>query len=247
MHWRAMAANEARSGSVLTGDVAGVEDYLQNLVGLAADVVVPPASVGITWVRDGAPGTVLSSSETASYVDELQYSAGDGPCLHSIRIGERVESRDLAEEARWPAWVGRAMEKDIRSVLATPLSVDGTLSACVNLYGFTSNAFTADEVRRVDIFAAQISTALTMARRLETHERHVAEADAALRSRAVIDQAAGIIMAQQRCSADEAMRLLRTHSSNSNRKLRDIAAEIVERTSGAPPAESAGFVRDLGK
>jgi GAF domain-containing protein len=241
-----MTANEARSGDSLITDVAGIEGYLQNLVELAADVVVPPASVGITWVRDGAPGTVLSSSETASYVDELQYSAGDGPCLHSIRIGEKVASPDLALEARWPAWVGRAMEKDIKSVLATPLSVDGDLSACVNLYGFMPNSFTEAEVRRVDIFAAQISTALTMSRRLETHERHVAEADAALRSRAVIDQAAGIIMAQQRCSADEAMRLLRTHSSNSNRKLRDIAVEIVERTSGAPPTESAGFVREPG-
>ncbi len=238
-----MTANEAKSGSSPISDVAGIEGYLQNLVQLAADVVVPPASVGITWVRDGAPGTVLSSSETASYVDELQYSAGDGPCLQSIRVAEKVESPDLAEEDRWPAWVGRAMEKDIRSVLATPMSVDGSLSACVNLYGFSPNAFTDDEVRRVDIFAAQISTALTMARRLESHERHLAEADAALRSRAVIDQAAGIIMAQQRCSAEEALRLLRTHSSNSNRKLRDIAAEIVERTSGAPPAESAGFVR----
>lgn len=238
-----MTADETRGNSLLA-DAAGLEDYLRNLAQLAADVVVPPASVGITWVRDGRPGTVLSSSQVAAYVDELQYSAGDGPCLHSIRVGERVESADLAEEARWPAWIPRAREQDIWSVLATPLTVDGSLSACVNLYGFTPNAFTEDEVRRVDIFAAQISTTLTMARRLEAHERHVLEADAALRSRAVIDQAAGILMAQQRCSAEEAMRLLRTHSSNSNRKLRDIAAEIVERTSGAPPPDSTGFVRD---
>lgn len=238
-----MTSKNTALGGSLVVDLTGVEDYLQQLVDLAADVVVPPAAVGITWVRDGEPGTVLSSSDVASYVDELQYSAGDGPCLHAQRTGDKVEMADLDEDTRWPAWRGRARDKDIGSVLATPLTIDGDRAGCLNLYGFTANAFSEDEVRRVDIFAAQIATALTMARRLEAHERHVLEADAALRTRAVIDQAVGIIMAQQRCTAEEGMRLLRAHSSNANRKLRDIAAEIVERTSGAPPAESAGFVR----
>jgi GAF domain-containing protein len=238
-----MTPEDVNPGRSLIVDAAGVEDYLQDLVELAADVVVPPAAVGITWVRDGEPGTVLSSSDVAAHVDEAQYSAGDGPCLHAVRTGDRVEIPDLAGARRWPAWTVRAREKGVHSTLATPLSVDGDRTGCLNLYGFTTNAFNQDEVRRVDIFAAQVSTALTMARRLQVHERHVHEADEALRSRAVIDQAVGIIMAQQRCPADEAMRLLRAHSSNANRKLRDIAVEIVERTSGAPAGESAGFVR----
>lgn len=241
-----MTTEHESAESSLMADLAGVEGYLQQLVQLAADVVVPPASVSITWVRDGEPGTVMSSSEVAAFVDDQQYSSGDGPCLQSIREGTRVEAPDLEAEERWPAWVRRAKQKQIRSVLGSPLSIDGDLTACLNLYGFTANAFSEDDVRRVEIFAAQISTALTLARRLEVHERHVIDADAALRSRAVIDQAVGIIMAQQRCPAQEAMRLLRAHSSNSNRKLRDIAAEIVERTSGVPPEESAGFVRDPG-
>lgn len=239
-----MPASDANETDRLTVGLAGIEDYLEHLVHLAADVVVPPASVGITWIRDEEPSTVLSSSDVAEYVDEMQYRVGDGPCLHGARTGERVEMPDLGVEGRWPEWVKCARERGIGSVLATPLSIDGDRGACLNLYGFTVNAFTEDEVRRVDIFAAQISTALTLARRVEEQERHVSDADAALRSRAVIDQAAGIIMAQQRCSADHAMQLLRRHSSNSNRKLRDVAAEIVERTAGSPPGESAGFVRD---
>jgi GAF domain-containing protein len=238
-----MNAKEPDFGSSLVVDLAGVEGYLQHLVELAADVVVPPASVSLTWIRDGEPVTLVSSSEVATHVDELQYSADDGPCLSALRSGEKVEVPDLGDENRWSAWGQRARQSGIHAVLATPLVIDGTSTGCLNLYGFGANAFNEDEVRRVDIFAAQLATALTLSRRLKTHERHVLEADAALRSRAVIDQAAGIIMAQQRCPADEAMRLLRAHSSNANRKLRDIAAEIVERTSGAPPGESTGFAR----
>jgi GAF domain-containing protein len=241
-----MNGKEPDLGSSLVVDFAGVEDYLRRLVALAADVVVPPASVSLTWVTDGEPGTVLASTDVASQVDELQYSAGDGPCLYALRTGEKVQMPNLGEDTRWPAWSGRAREKDIRSVLATPLTVEADRPACLNLYGFAPKVFDQEEVRRVDIFAAQASTALTLARRLQGHERHVLEADAALRSRAVIDQAAGIIMAQQRCSAEEAIHLLRAHSSNVNRKVRDIAAEIVERTSGAPPGDSPGFARNRG-
>jgi AmiR/NasT family two-component response regulator len=59
----------------------------------------------------------------------------------------------------------------------------------------------------------------------------------------VIDQALGILMAQQRCSADEAFALLRTHSQNNNRKLRDVAADLITRVTGQPPVLGRGFER----
>ena len=63
----------------------------------------------------------------------------------------------------------------------------------------------------------------------------------ALASRAVIDQALGIIMGQNRCTADEAFDLLRTISQNRNIKLRDIAAELITAVTGQPPASEPRF------
>jgi AmiR/NasT family two-component response regulator len=63
----------------------------------------------------------------------------------------------------------------------------------------------------------------------------------ALVSRAVIDQALGIIMGQNRCSADEAFDVLRRTSQNRNIKLRDIAADMVTAVSGRPPADNPRF------
>jgi len=56
----------------------------------------------------------------------------------------------------------------------------------------------------------------------------------ALTSRATIDQAKGIIMARQGCSADEAFRHLVRVSSRTNTKLREVAAQIVTDTEGRP-------------
>lgn len=69
---------------------------------------------------------------------------------------------------------------------------------------------------------------------------HEAEQRWALPSRAVIDQAIGIVMAESRCDAEQAFAALTRASNNRNRKLRDLAAEIVTRVGGRPPSHSAG-------
>jgi hypothetical protein len=64
-------------------------------------------------------------------------------------------------------------------------------------------------------------------------------------SSSIIDQAIGILMAQQRCTAAIAFDLLRRASQNRNRKLRDIAADIITKVSGAPPQPRPGFKTHL--
>jgi hypothetical protein len=56
----------------------------------------------------------------------------------------------------------------------------------------------------------------------------IAHLNAALASRAVIDQAIGIVMARRGCKADEAFAVLRRISNDRNVKLRDVAAAIAE-------------------
>ena len=51
----------------------------------------------------------------------------------------------------------------------------------------------------------------------------------------MIDQAIGVIMAQERCTQTRAFDLLRSASQNRNVKLRDLAAAIVTSVSGEPP------------
>lgn len=61
----------------------------------------------------------------------------------------------------------------------------------------------------------------------------------ALRERSAIDQALGVLMVQEGCRADEAFDLLRRHSQNTNRKLRDVAVEVITRLTGHPPTDAA--------
>ena len=90
-------------------------------------------------------------------------------------------------------------------------------------------------------FADEASRALTLAVRWAERAEMSQNLQHALASRAVIDQALGIIMGQNRCSAEEAFDILRTTSQNRNVKLRDIAAAMVAAVSGHPPPFDARF------
>ncbi|WP_116946764.1 GAF and ANTAR domain-containing protein [Jiangella endophytica] len=224
-----------------------VEEFLTDLAKLAADLVEPPASCGITTTYDGRPRTVVSSDPRAAQVDEGQYTGGWGPCVHTLVSGDVVEIADQRSDPRWPEYRVHAVTLGVRSSLSLPLVVNGDVIGAMNLYDFDQpEAFDDQNRRRAETFAAQASTALTLALR-QAHDTELTEQlEQALATRSVIDQAVGILMAQQRCTADEAFALLRKHSQNNNLKLRTVAERMVSRVSGRPAPQTATFRRRPG-
>ena len=212
-----------------------VRDLLDNLARLAAGILTPPASCGITLQEDHATMTVASSDALAAQLDEVQYGQDSGPCLETLRTGKTVAVNDMATEHRWGAYPAHALGYGVRSSLSSPVSVNGDTRGALNLYATTTNAFGPEQRERAQIFAVQTSTALTVAHRQARQTQLTDQLREALASRAVIDQALGILMAQLRCDSDTAFTILRTTSQNANRKLREIAAEIVQATSGQEP------------
>jgi len=220
------------------------ESFLEELAGVAARIIEPPASCGITVRRERRPVTVAASDSRAAAVDEAQYSAGEGPCLEALDTALTIDVPDLHEDRRWPTYRQKALEAGIRCTLSLPLMVDGQAVGAMTLYGYkTVGQFHEGERARAEAFAAQASTALNlMMQRIQQTELSN-QLEQALASRTLIDQALGILIAQQRCSSAEAFDLLRRHSQNNNRKLRDVAADVIERASGRPPAPPPGFGR----
>jgi GAF domain-containing protein len=221
-----------------------IEGFLAEVTAVAAGLSGPFASCGITSHRDGRPVTVASSDHRARQIDQVQYDWQQGPCLATLATGEVNDVPDLDHDSRWPVYREHVRPEDLRCSLSLPLTVAARTAGALNLYGFERpNLFGPAERRRADLFAAQASTALT----LMLHQVHqtgiTRQLEQALDSRSVIDQALGILMAQQRCTADQAFRLLRLHSQNNNLKLRDVAAELVLRVTGSQPVPGRRFNR----
>jgi GAF domain-containing protein len=215
-----------------------VEDFLGELARAAAGAL--DASCGITVRRDGRPMTVASSDALANQVDEVQYGAGQGPCLQSLATGQVVSVPDLAVEQRWDGYPAHALAYGIGSSLSLPMSTDSQTIGALNLYSRAAHAFDEPaDLTRSAALAGQGSAVLSVALRQAQQAQLSEQLREALSSRSVIDQAIGILMAQQRCTARAAFAVLRGASQNRNRKLRDIATDVVTSIGGPPETPPA--------
>jgi GAF domain-containing protein len=211
------------------------EDLLQGVAELSVRAIEPVATCGITLSQDDRVFTVASADALACELDEHQYEHDMGPCLQSLASGEAVEAADLAVEDRWQGYPTIAMAYGILAILSTPLIVAGNPVGVLNLYARTPGAFSAVDRQLAALLAGQAAIAVTAALR---HYDEVTLSDhlrIALSSRSVIDQAIGIVMAQRRCSPEEAFGTLRTISQRRNIKLRVVAAELVHATQRPSP------------
>jgi AmiR/NasT family two-component response regulator len=94
-----------------------------------------------------------------------------------------------------------------------------------------------DEVQRLLAAALQSNADLkqVLAQIDDVHDANVGQLETALESRDLIGQAKGLIMASLGCSADEAFALLVQQSQHENRKVHDLALELVARAKRLPP------------
>jgi GAF domain-containing protein len=223
-----------------------ITEFLHQLAQLTVTALKGDIWCGITTRRNRHPVTVASSDARASQVDEVQYQAGQGPCLTSLDTGTVVHVTDLVDDDRWGEYRTRALGHGVRSSLSLPLHTAGAVVGALNIYAGHPRAFSEEDQRHAEQFAAEASRTLALALRLAERTEMSAQLQDALASRAVIDQALGVIMAQRRCTADDAFETLRTISQNTNTKAQDVAASIIAAISGQQPPSTPRFSQGPG-
>jgi transcriptional regulator with GAF, ATPase, and Fis domain len=212
-----------------------IESFIQELAEQAAQLIADSLSCGITLSRGRRPETVACSDELAGRVNSLQYDLGEGPCLTALADGRPVRCDDLAADDRWPRFTPQAVASGIRSVLSLPLIAQDRVIGALNLYARARVAFGETETRMAEKFAENAAGALALGQRLVSYAALTDQLRESLASRAVIDQAVGIIMGRESCTQDKAFAALRTASQNRNVKLRALAEEVVTGVAGEAP------------
>lgn len=230
----------------LRGDVAAhlqevlleggdVEDFLHALAGYAASALSRPdravdCAVHISRRRK-APASAASSS-AALDMEVLQSRTGDGPRLAALGDSATVDIRDPEREERWPLYVQAAVARGFRSVLVVPMVLDVQARGALTFHSPFPSAFGSDEVASFEVFAGEASKSLRLALKIARLQDAREDLSAALDSRTVIGLAAGVIMAQNRCSQEGAFRILREASNARHLKLRDVAASVIAPMAG---------------
>jgi hypothetical protein len=132
------------------------------------------------------------------------------------------------------------MQAGFYSSLSAPMRPGADAVGALNIYAVDRDAFSAEDLQRARWLAEEAERVVELALKMADDAEVRAQLEAALTSRSVIDQALGIIMGQNRCSSEEAFRLLRDASQNRNVKLRELASAMVASVSkGQAPNTSS--------
>ncbi|MEQ0559912.1 GAF and ANTAR domain-containing protein [Amycolatopsis sp. NEAU-NG30] len=183
----------------------------------------------VTLVTGEEPHTASATSGVVAELDGDQYRIGDGPCLEAIRNGKIVRTPVSEAAARWPDFARGAEAAGFSSFLAAPLVADERFSGAVNCYGRLDGGFAEIEAQLLELYTAAVEAILRVYHRYLRARETAEHLRTALTSRAVIDQAKGMLMAIRQIDADDAFALLVEQSQRENVKLREVAERFVTR------------------
>jgi GAF domain-containing protein len=217
-----------------------LDEVLTDVTRIAAQGIPGAEASSITLLRDDKAFTVAYHGDMALAADELQYEHGYGPCMDAGRGGVLLRVDDMRVEERWPEYVAHVVASTpVRSSLSVPLPYQGASIGALNNYSTQVAAFASPESLRAGLEVAEV-VAVAVANADAHHQlsEQARNMRLAMESRAVIEQAKGVLMAQRRVDAEQAFEILREASQRYNRKLRDIAIGIVESTRGGGPRTS---------
>jgi anti-anti-sigma factor len=230
------SAHLVRVGSRPSNEV--IDSALRRVTALVHATVQGADGVSVTLERDGRLATVASSNDTVMRMDDHQYETGEGPCLAAAAEGHWFHIESLADETRWPAFVPRAIEEGIASILSTPLMTLERPLGALNIYSNTERAFGPHQQELAALFASQASGILADAGADTTDAQMGKRIADALVARQTIARAQGVLMARQHITADEAAAAIHRSARAASVPVERHAAVIVASTNNEPGSDT---------
>jgi GAF domain-containing protein len=223
-----LATSLAGLSELLTGH-RPLRETLVEIAEFAVRAIPGADGAGLTMLEDARAQTVVASAEFVHAVDDVQYGLGEGPCVLAVESRATQTSGSLGGDARWPRFGPRVGRMGVHSVLSLPLLLlpDRVVGA-MNVYAHAKNAFDPAAVRTGELFARPAAVAAHNAQVLAQSQRLAAQLGEALTSRAVIDQALGVLMSRTGASPDEAFGRLRSMSQAQHLKVAEVARVLVD-------------------
>ncbi len=224
---RQFADQVADVAQLLTEDEVP-DEALRRLTELGVELVPGGTAAAVTIAQDGTGLTFAASDQRLGELHRLQFDSDDGPVVETLRHNEPRRIDDTMAERRWPAFCHAAATAGFGSCLVLPLRTDRQPAGAVALYGHEPDVFRGAAHDIALLFAAQGGTAVRNASLYSACRRMVNHLHAGLESRAIIEQAKGMLHAELGVSPAEAFGLLSRYSQNTNQRVRRVSADLVQ-------------------
>jgi GAF domain-containing protein len=202
-------------------DAECVEDTVEATVAWALQAVRCDYAGVALMGRGGRLEIAAVTDPVVETIYRFQLLDGDGPLIAAAREEKPVRVRDAATETRWPRWAEMITGLGVHSVVQVPMLIGGQVAGVLSAYGNRPDAFSDDDEAVAQILARHASIAVTTARRQSSLAQ-------AVDARKLIGEAMGILMERFDLDGDRAFEVLKRYSQDTNTKLRDVAACLIE-------------------
>ena len=170
---------------------------------------------------------VAVSDDRLEHLEELQIRHHEGPCISAFEERTLVGAEDLTADTRWPQFTAAAVSRGVRAVLASPLPYNQDAVGVVAVLSDKRHPWSAED--ELALLAFTDLAALLIASMMVTEQQSelALQLQGALNTRAVIEQAKGVLIGQRGLTAHAAYQQLRDQARSQRRKLAVVAAEVV--------------------
>jgi GAF domain-containing protein len=211
-----------------------MEGLLQIVAEVAKQVMPGDPETSVLVVFRRIPTTVVYTGRLAIECDDRQVELGSGPGLHAAGSGELTEIADARAETRWPDYARQSAERGALGSLSVPVPMREGTGAALNVYARTANAFDEESRSLAVRLAPYAAVAIANMQAYQDARGLADDVQTALASRAVIDQATGVLMERHDVTADRAFQMLARTAMEAGTTVRDVAEHLV-RDGGPPP------------
>jgi GAF domain-containing protein len=214
--------------ALIVFDTNPPEQTLRRVSELAKQTLDGVEDVSLTVIEDGRPRSVVFTGSLAIDLDERQYEAGFGPCLDAAKTGQTIVVDSRNNDGPYREFAQVAGRAGVRHIVSVGMPFAQASIGGLNIYRTADAPYSSAFLEYAQVFAGHAAVAVA---NITSHAKAVNEAThlrRAMDSRAVIEQAKGMIMARDKCTADEAFDILTRISQQQNVKLRDVAQVIID-------------------
>ena len=161
-------------------------------------------------------------------LEHVQHDIGEGPYLQAFAQDRAISIQDLQAAPAWTRIAAVVGQLHVAGVLSVPVRLAGQPVGTLDVYSTQPRPWTARELEAVAEFAAVAAELVTAGVELANRELEVAQLRQALTNRVWIEQAKGVLAATRGTGPDAAFQQLRATARATNRKLAEVAQEVVQ-------------------
>jgi transcriptional regulator with GAF, ATPase, and Fis domain len=221
-----------------------IVDFLDMLARHSADLLGVTSSGLLLADEYGTLSLVAASTEQARRLANLQLQNAEGPCVDCFHSGQRVRCPALTEtDNRWPYFAPAARQAGFAAVHTLPMRLRDDVIGALSLFTTVPGELDSDTAELGQSLADIATVGILHERKVRRHAVLAEQLQTALNSRVLIEQAKGVVAERVKITVEDAFTALRAYARSNNRKLLDVAKEVVH--GGAAITATAGRTRDV--